>query len=129
MSIDFAGLGFSDPVALPSFRGAPLPALYCFSVVDSSWAPKPFRPVYFGETNNSASKIDLRHAAIERWQLMGRNVNELYVSVYYVPYVPEIARRHAETVLIEKFRTSLNGSLLASEGRLGLFEASMLGLR
>ena len=104
----FGGLEFSDPQPLVLFGGAPLPALFCFSVFDVQSTPQPYRAVFIGQTGNAAAKVDLDHPAVMHWTDQGGFLGLLNVSVFYLPYVRERERAVLAKRLVAQYEPELN---------------------
>jgi len=113
MGICFSGWEFSSPKALDSFEGAPAPALYCFSIIDTRCTPLPFLPLFFGDTH-AGNALDVYHEAVTRWRSLGGMARDLYISVAYVPQLSEDERRNEGERLVSKYETPLNRSASVS---------------
>lgn len=106
--IAFGGLQFTDPRPLVMFGGAPLPALYVFSVFDVRCSPQPYRAVFIGQTGNAAAKLDLDHPAAVAFCDDGGFLGLLHVSVFYLPYVRERERAVVARRLVTQYQPELN---------------------
>lgn len=112
MGICFSGWEFSSPVDLDSFEGAPAPALFCFSIIDTRCTPLPFLPIFFGETK-AGDALDGYHEAVTRWRSLGGVTRDLFISVVYVPQLSGEERRHEGERLVSKYETPLNRSAVS----------------
>jgi hypothetical protein len=106
--IHFGGLQFSDPQPVVLFGGAPLPALYVFTVFDVRCSPQPYRAIFIGQTGNAAAKLDLDHPAIVAWGESGGFLGLLNVTVHYMPYVRERERAMLAKRLVTQYEPELN---------------------
>ncbi len=106
--ITFGGYQFADPQPLGQFRGAPLPAIYCFAAFDVHGSPQPYRPIFIGQTNTAAAKVVKTHPAITCWTERGGFMGLLHVSVLYLPYVRERERTALVKKLVAEFSPELN---------------------
>ena len=69
--IRFGGHLFSEPAPLPPSGAASLldlPGLYVVLVRDPGWDPRPFRPLYFGESQGVWGRATAAHEKCGDWR-------------------------------------------------------------
>jgi hypothetical protein len=73
--IRFGNLVFSYPEPLADATLADTilsaPGLYVVMVFDASWSPLPYRPLYFGESENMRSRATRAHEKYASWKREG----------------------------------------------------------
>ncbi len=122
-SIVFGDRQFSEPEVLPSGLLGALGAfdhagLYVVLVRDSGWRPRPFRPVYFGESDGIWRRSTAIH---EKWPAWVRHADMsriLYRALHAMPSSTRAERQAAESALIMEYKTPCNERLSMSLGAL-----------
>jgi hypothetical protein len=108
MSIIFRGVAFTDPVPLATWRPPPVAGLYVVLVEDHRWGPRPFRPIYFGESGNLLERgFPWGHHASGSWLFAARD-RLLWIAVSPWPGSTPAERRAFEAVLIREFAPECN---------------------
>lgn len=118
--IQWGSFRFSEPSTLLSnLRRLPLeelllrarptgvPGLYAIMLFDSTCNPRPFRVIYFGQSDNIYYRASKTHENYEDWcKAAGRN--SLYVSFYEMLGSTELQREIDETTLIDTYKPICN---------------------
>jgi len=105
----YDGWSFSYPELLFASKPPQLSGLYAIQIVNPTWKPLPYEPIYFGESDD-LSRIGLVfHPAFERWTAHPavRDGGNLYVSYLWLARGAEF-REHVERTLIARYRPACN---------------------
>ena len=125
--IRFADLWFSEPVLLPDGCVSGMfdqPGLYVVLVRDQSWRPRPFRPLYFGESEGVWQRATSAHENCKSWRAQAGPFQPVYRALCPLPGWTRAQRQLAESALIATFQPPCNDRLsrslavLAGVGRL-----------
>jgi len=81
---------FSEPIALTDWVPPRCAGLYVILVRDAEWAPKPFRPVCFGEFGNNAEAETVRQECAQL--LAGGAERTAFVSFLALPFTTTTQR-------------------------------------
>jgi len=109
MGINFSGYFFTDPVPISIWQAPESSGLYVISVSDLSSQPLPYRPLYFGETENFATRgIGRSHEKYCCWIREASMEANLYISLFFMPSSRAARRRAIEQQLIQAYRPSCN---------------------
>jgi hypothetical protein len=109
MSINFGGYQFTYPVRLSTWQAPWLSGLYAILRFDLSARPLPYKPIYFGETDNFATRgIGKSHDKYDCWALEAGAEADLYISIFAMPSSHAIQRRAIEQQLIATYQTPCN---------------------
>ncbi len=103
------GAGLSEMIGFPG--------LYSIVVSDVSWRPFPYRPLYFGESENLRSRATTSHENYLCWTRAGGTAS-LYRAFHYMTGSTRTQRQAAESQLIAFYNTPCNQRLSFS-GLLG----------
>lgn len=112
--IRFGGHLFSEPALLPPSSAASffdMPGLYVVLVRDSACSPRPFRPLYFGESQDVWARASGTHEKCGDWRLAAGLFTPLYRAVCSLPGWSLSKRRAAESALIASYGTPCNERL------------------
>lgn len=123
--IKFGGHLFSEPALLPKSGASQLldlPGLYAVLVRDPAWGPRPFRPLYFGESQGVWTRVTAAHEKCVDWRRVAGPLAPLYRSVCLLPGWNSSERRMAESALVTAYTPPCNERLSVSLG-------TLLGLR
>lgn len=88
---------FSEPVRLAQWLPPACAGIAVVLARDPEWAPKPFRPLYFGEFGNDAR----RPAECGRWARPA--VGDLYISILPMPFSTSAQRRALRNELVSAY--------------------------
>ena len=111
--IVYGNRSFSEPQRFPSLSTPVASGIYAILVPDSSYRPRPFRVIYFGESNNLFTRVCTSHEKYADWQREA-GVNSLYgTSDLYVAFHPtndltDQRLRDAECELINQYLPPCN---------------------
>jgi hypothetical protein len=79
--------------------------LYVILVVDSTWNPRHFRALYFGETGSYASRVCRDHEKYQSW-VKASGGGLLFVAFHLI--ADESERQHVEKLLIADYSPECN---------------------
>ncbi len=119
--IRFGGQIFTEPALLPqtgASRLLDLPGLYVVLVHDPTWRPRPFRPLYFGESQGVWTRATWAHEKCVDWRQAAGLMTPLYRSVCLLPGWTVSQRRSAESALIAAYGPPCNERLSVDLGAL-----------
>lgn len=125
MGIRFGAHHFSEPELLPQKGSASFldpQGLYVVLAADAGWGPRPFRPLYFGESDGIWSRATGDHENAESWRRQAGLFAPLYRALCPLPGWTRRQRQAAESALIAEFKTPCNE-------RLSVSLAALLGVR
>lgn len=112
MGIRFGSYTFSEPQPLPAgdpqllLRGTG--GLYVVLAPDSSAQPKPYRPLYFGESGCIRSRATSGHEKYQSWCASAGLFAPLFVAYCALPGFTKTQRQMAETDLITHYTPPCN---------------------
>lgn len=115
--IRFGGYNFSEPQLLPvaSSRGLlDWPGLYVILMRDGRWTPRPFQPLYFGESDSAWSRANADHENYPSWRARAGLIAPLYRAVCMMPGQTRSERQAAESILISTYNPPCNERLSVS---------------
>ena len=121
--IRFGPYIFSEPQLLPqarTFQSIVLPGVYVVLVFDAFWGPRPFRPLYFGESGDLWSRTTAAHEKSGSWRLHAGMFALLYRAFCPLPGSTQSQRQAAESALVAQYNPPCNE-------RLSVSLASLLG--
>jgi hypothetical protein len=95
-----------------------MPGLYVVLVRDSACSPRPFRPLYFGESQEVWTRASAAHEKCGDWRRAAGFLTPLYRSVCLLPGWTLSQRRAAESALIATYGTTCNERLSIDFGAL-----------
>jgi hypothetical protein len=107
----FSRLGpvcFSDPTAFSLHqRLLPGPGIYTILVSDASYAPRRFRPIYFGETEDFSRRVTTSHERYSDWTSEAGTA-DLYVAQSWMYSSTKQSRAVLEQALRDCYRPLCN---------------------
>ena len=106
--ITFHNRPFTEPAL---FHLAPPPissGIYAILMPDPSCQPRPYRVIYFGESNDFSARVTQEHERYDDWVTEAGGVANLYVAFCSTPYLREEQRRWVESDLIAGYRPACN---------------------
>lgn len=113
---------FSAPEVVPA---SALPAwvpddsgLYVILAYDVGWTPKPYRPLYFGESQRIRSRATCEHERHVSWGHEAGVFSSLYRALCPLPNFTMSQLQRAESALIAQYNTPCNERLSYSLNRL-----------
>jgi hypothetical protein len=121
--IRFGNVLFSDPEPLTDATLADIvlstAGLYAIMVYDAGWSPLPYRPLYFGESDNIRTRATRTHENYASWKREGGTAT-LYRAFHSMPGSNRTQRQAVESALIAHYNTPCNERLSFNfGGRLG----------
>ena len=115
--IRFGGHDFSQPQLLPPPSPSgflDLPGLYAVLVSDAGWRPRPFRPLYFGESDCVWGRATAAHEKYASWRAEAGMIAPLYRALCLLPGWTRSQRQTAESALIAEYNPRCNERLSVS---------------
>jgi hypothetical protein len=107
--LTYAGCNFTEPAGLWNWKPVPVTGIYAIVVPDAGVRPRPYRPIYFGQTIDFALKgFPGSHALFKQWVKAGKRKDSLYISIHVMPGADENQRRLVEKDMIAKFHPACN---------------------
>jgi hypothetical protein len=120
---------FSEPMVFPSY--IPLlsgTGIYAILVPDAVWNPKPYRPIYFGETEDFSQRVSIAHERYGDWRREAGSA-QLYVAQLWMFGSSKQGRTSIERGLIDAYKPTCNTlGLNLFSGLLGKSYRPLLGL-
>lgn len=113
----FGDRWFSAPAPLPgiAFPGLRAQAgLYVVMVYDPQWGPRPFRPLYFGESDDIWNRCTAVHERFAAWRRAAGPSAVLYRALSPMPGATRAQRQAAESALIARYAPPCNERLSMS---------------
>jgi hypothetical protein len=97
-------------LSAPLFRIglAPDPGIYAIVVGDNSASPRPFRVLYFGESENITERVTTAHEHYEDWCQAGGGAHNLRVAYNFMFASSKAERISTESGLIGYYRPVCN---------------------
>ena len=83
---------FSEPVQLPAHRydlafpPIPGPGLYAVLVPDNAASPRPFRVLYFGESEELDERVSSSHERYDDWCNAAKGAANVYVAYHWMTF-------------------------------------------
>ncbi|MBX9962855.1 MAG: hypothetical protein K2Y35_07370 [Burkholderiales bacterium] len=109
MTIKFSDVVFEEPVLAWLWTPPRIGGLYAILVPDSRCSPRPFRPIYFGETEDFAGRGFLEgHHKYHSWVRQAGSGFGLYVAIFRWPEATKAQRTGVESMLIRNYRPECN---------------------
>jgi hypothetical protein len=116
--IKFNDYTFSEPTALPASSAAGQPRVYAVLVFDPTCTPRPYRPVYFGESDNIHGRAAGTHENHSSWSAEAGTNTPLYRALCPLPGLTKTQRQQVESLLIAEYSTPCNQKLSFDFARL-----------
>jgi hypothetical protein len=115
-TVRYGGWLFAPPSPFATAIAPECAGLYAVQVVNASWTPCPFEPIYFGAAQDLADHVlAATHRSFARWIAHPRAGTGLFVSYAALPCTSETALRSIVASLVNAYRTVGN-----ERGLLGL---------
>ena len=117
--IYFGGYGFSEPQVMPlspMFGDclADQGGLYTILVFDAKSTPRPYRPLYFGESDGICTRATGTHEKYLSWLEEVGTFSTLYRALCFLPMWTRSQRQQAESALIAEYNPPCNERLSAA---------------
>ncbi len=111
-TIRFSDCVFSCPEPLTSntllgLGGVESPGLYVVLVYDARWQPLPYRPLYFGESDQIWSRATPSHEKYDSWKREGGTAT-LYMAFHNMSGSTRLQRQARESALIAHYNPPCN---------------------
>lgn len=122
--IKFGRCWFLEPELVPAatrFSLVDQPGLYVALAFDSAWGPRPFRPLYFGESDGIWGRSTNGHEKSGSWRAQVGPFGTVYRALLPMPGSTRAQRQAAESALITQYNTPCND-------RLSMSLAALMGL-
>lgn len=114
------GYAFSEPsssVNAGSLFGIAQPGVYAILVYDPSCRPRPYRVLYFGESQDIYSRATTSHEKYDDWRREAGPGVTLYRAFHFMSGSSQAQRQVVETNLIETYNPPCNQKLSFDFGR------------
>ncbi|MEW5902122.1 MAG: hypothetical protein AB1715_11720, partial [Acidobacteriota bacterium] len=109
---------FAEPVPLTAWTAPFRSGLYAILVPDPGATPRPFRPIYFGESEDISDQSFInKHPKYPCWINEAGDVSKLYIAVYHMPFSTREQRLAVESSLISEYRPVCNLSDFLESGQ------------
>lgn len=119
-TVRYGGWMFSAPSSFASAIAPGCAGLYAVQVLNATWTPCPFEPVFFGHAQNLLGSVVSSHPAYGRWIAHPRAGMGLYVSYAALPCTSVEALRHIVAGLVASYRPAAHGNESPAAGLLGV---------
>jgi hypothetical protein len=120
-SLRYGGWLFSAPTSLSASNAPACPGLFAVQVVNPTWTPCPFEPIYFDHAADLAVRAAAAtHQAFGRWIAHPRAGTGLFVSYAALPCTSVDVLKNIVAGLVSVYRPAANMSDGPSRGLLGL---------
>ena len=120
-AVRYGGWLFSAPASLASAIAPNCAGLYAVQVVNPTWTPSPFEPIYFGHaTELVARAMTATHEAFGRWIAHPRAGTGLFVSFAALPCTSDDVLKNIIAGLVATYRPAGNIDDGPARGLLGL---------
>ena len=120
-ALRYGGWLFSAPASFASASGPGCAGLYAVQVVNPTWTPCPFEPIYFGHAADLALRaVAATHRAFGRWIAHPRAGTGLFVSYAALPCTSDDVLKNIVAGLVSTYRPAANVNDGPSRGLLGL---------
>jgi hypothetical protein len=121
--INFGGYSFSEPTFLPSTPSAVdiflgQSGLYAILIYDQSCTPRPFRVLYFGESENIQTRATGIHENFSHWKTLAGCRSQIYRSMCPLSSATKLERQQIESALIAEYAPPCNERLSFDFARL-----------
>src|ERR1041385_131889 len=104
--IRFNDCMFSEPVGIASWVPPGCPGLYAILMFDPNWAPKPLRPLYFGERgNNTPPQVLFQDCR----RVLSGNPKHLLISTLPMPFTTTTQRCSLRDELVSAYHPTFQG--------------------
>lgn len=108
MSIVYSNYTFSEPVFLSNWNPPYEAGIYVILKYDSSFKPKPYKALYFGQSSNMSERGFSSHHARSCWIRNAGSEDKLYIATYLIPNSKEPERLKVESKLIADYQPLCN---------------------
>jgi len=120
-TVRYGGWLFSAPASLATPSAPTCAGLYAVQVVNPTWTPCPFEPIYFGHAADLAVRaVAATHQAFGRWIAHPRAGTGLFVSYAALPCTSDNVLKNIVAGLVSTYRPAANVNDGPSRGLLGL---------
>ena len=120
-AVRYGGWLFSAPSAFAAARPPRCAGLYAVQVVNPTWTPCPFEPIYFGHAADLSTRaVAAAHPVFGRWIDHPRAGTGLFVSFAALPCTAEQVLDNIVVGLVATYRPAANLGDGPARGLLGL---------
>jgi hypothetical protein len=108
--IKFSIYLFTEPEPLTSWQAPPRAGVYVILIPNGSYNPRPFQPIYFGESGDMSTRgfLNLHHKCGD-WRRVARDDKNLFVAAHSMPTSTPEQRRAVESELVGLYSPVCNG--------------------
>lgn len=98
-SIRFGHHEFNGPFTFPPMFLLPAPGIYAVLVQDPGWTPRPFRPLYIGQSIDLHGRLSVQHEKYPDWMREARGL-ALHYAYFTTTLWTDKQRKDVEAELI-----------------------------
>lgn len=106
--ITFLNRAFTEPSPISLTLPPVSSGIYAVMVPDPSCTPRPYRVIYFGESNNLSRCVTDNHECFNDWVREAGGAANIYVAFCTTPLLREEQRRWANSDLIAEYQPVCN---------------------
>lgn len=106
--IRFSNSMFTEPAPFSAALAPVSSGIYAILAPDASCRPRPFRPIYFGESGDFSQRVTAGHERFNDWTTEAGGTATLYVAFCPTPLLKQQQRRWVESDLIARYRPACN---------------------
>jgi hypothetical protein len=118
--VRYGGWMFSAPSSFSAAIAPGCAGLYSIQVLNGTWTPCPFEPIFFGHAQNLQGSVVTTHPAYGQWIAHPRAGTGLYVSYAALPCTGVVALRSIVASLVRSYQPAAHAAEAAGRGLLGL---------
>jgi hypothetical protein len=111
---------FSSPASFATAIAPGCAGLYAIQVLNATWTPCPFEPIFFGHAQNLLGSVVTTHPTYGRWIAHARAGTGLYVSYAALPCTSVETLRHIVGTLVTSYQPAAHRNDGPASGLLGL---------
>jgi hypothetical protein len=119
-TVRYGGWMFSAPASFSTSVAPGCAGLYAIQVLNGTWTPCPFEPIFFGHAQNLQGSVVTTNPSYGRWIAHPRAGTGLYVSYAALPCTSVEALRHIVAALVQSYQPAGNVNEGPARGLLGL---------
>jgi hypothetical protein len=99
---------FTEPVSFRLRRSRISAGIYAILIADRAWDTTDYEVIYVGQCDDFSRRVTMAHEHFADWATEAGGVDNLYVSFYPTPFLPEAQRRAVESSLIAHYNPPCN---------------------
>jgi hypothetical protein len=119
-TVRYGGWMFSSPSSFSTAIAPGCAGIYAIQVLNGTWTPCPFEPIFFGHAQNLLGSVVTTHPTYSRWIAHPRAGTGLYVSYAALPCTSVESLRSIVATLVQNYQPVANHADRPARGLLGL---------